>query len=112
MNRHTASATKSAMVRWSHATILMYVTPLFHRCTPVCLYQTWFISHIHIHIHLAVQDRVVSHWLCGGEGATQGKVVLSKLRWIPEEAKKQMILHPHAALLVCRPWLWNVVDVG
>ena len=74
--------------------------------------QTWFLSHIHIHIHLAVQDRMVSHWLCGGEGATQGKVVLSKLCWIPEEAKRQMILYPRASLLVCRPWLWNFVDVG
>ncbi|OEL27393.1 PHD finger protein ING1 [Dichanthelium oligosanthes] len=38
-----------------------------------------------------VQDRVVSHWLCGREGAAQGKVVLPKLRRIPEEAKRQMI---------------------
>lgn len=57
---------------------------------------------IHIHIYLAVQDRVVSLWLCGREGAAQGKVVLLKLCGIPEEAKRQMIFNPHAALLVCR----------
>ncbi|CAL4929013.1 unnamed protein product [Urochloa decumbens] len=49
-----------------------------------------------------VQDRVVSHWLCGREGTAQGKVVLPKLCRIPEEAKRQMIFDPHAALLVCR----------
>lgn len=57
---------------------------------------------IHIHIYLAVQDRVVSHWLCGREGAAQGKLVLPKLCGIPEEAKRQMIFDPHADPLVCK----------
>jgi hypothetical protein len=55
----------------------------------------------HFRIHLAVQNRVVSLWLCGRQGATQGKVVLPKLHRIPEEAKRQVICSPQAAVLVC-----------
>jgi hypothetical protein len=45
----------------------------------------------HYGIHLAVQDRVVSFWMRGRERATQGEMVLPKLHWVPEEAKRQMI---------------------
>lgn len=58
------------------------------------------LFYYHFHIHLAVQNRVVSLWLCGRQGAAQGKVVLPKLHWIPEEAKRQVICSSHAAVLV------------
>jgi hypothetical protein len=49
-------------------------------------------------IYLAVQDRVVSLWMRGREGAAQGKVVLPKLHWVPEEeeAKRQIIFYLYA----------------
>jgi hypothetical protein len=65
----------------------------------------------HYGIHLAVQDRVVSFWMRGRERATQGEMVLPKLHWVPEEAKRQMIFLS-LCVLGGRTWLLNVVDDG
>lgn len=71
----------------------------------------------HFYIHLAVQNWVVSLWLCGRQGAAQGKVVLPKLHRVPEEAKRQVICSSHAAVLMsllvkcCCCWVTNLVVV-
>ena len=79
---------------------MSFVSLLYSSLTSSIFMPMLGLFYYRFHIHLAVQNRVVSLWLCGRQGAAQGKVVLPKLHRIPEEAKRQVICSPHAAVLV------------